>query len=67
MQERKTMSIDQNKEEQYLSEHSNRRQTQRRSGHDQREMIRFELDKEDRRSGKERRKNDHSWHSNATI
>jgi hypothetical protein len=61
------MTIDTNKEENYLREHSNRRQSERRSGHDQREMIRFELDKEDRRSGKERRKNDHSWHSDQTI
>ena len=29
---------------------------ERRQGHDRREMIRFEPDKEDRRSGKDRRK-----------
>ena len=29
---------------------------ERREGSDRREMIRFELDKEDRRSGKDRRK-----------
>jgi hypothetical protein len=33
-----------------------RKSGERRQGHDRREMIRFELDKEDRRSGKDRRK-----------
>ena len=34
-------------------------------GHDRREMIRFEPDKEDRRSGKDRRKAP-SWNSNTS-
>ena len=33
----------------------NRRRGERRSGHDRREMIRFEPDKEDRRSHEDRR------------
>lgn len=33
-----------------------RKVADRRQGHDRREEIRFELDKEDRRSGKDRRK-----------
>lgn len=33
-----------------------RMNVERRQGHDRREMIRFEPDKEDRRSGKDRRK-----------
>ncbi|QSX78333.1 hypothetical protein [Agrilutibacter solisilvae] len=33
-----------------------RKVADRRVGHDRREEIRFELDKEDRRSGKDRRK-----------
>ena len=33
-----------------------RHNEERRQGHDRREMIRFELDKDDRRSGKDRRK-----------
>lgn len=37
------------------------RVVQRRSGHDRREMVRFELDKEDRRSGKDRRKPKSVW------
>lgn len=53
-------------EQRYLSGKEDRRHEQRRSGHDQRQMIRFELDKEDRRSGQDRR-DDKSWHSNATI
>lgn len=35
-----------------------RHNVERREGHDRREMIRFELDKEDRRSGKDRRRQD---------
>ena len=35
-----------------------RKNMERRQGHDRREMIRFEPDKEDRRSGKDRRKQD---------
>jgi hypothetical protein len=37
-----------------------RKNVERRQGHDRREMIRFEPDKEDRRSGKDRRKQ-HAW------
>lgn len=33
-----------------------RKLADRRSGHDRREEIRFELDKDDRRTGKDRRK-----------
>jgi hypothetical protein len=33
-----------------------RKNVERRKGTDRREMIRFELDKQDRRSGKDRRK-----------
>ena len=35
-----------------------RRGEERRQSHDRRDMIRFELDKEDRRSGKDRRQQD---------
>lgn len=38
-----------------------RRKAERRSGKDQREMIRFELDKDDRRSGTDRRSDATSW------
>jgi hypothetical protein len=44
-----------------------RRKSQRRTGKDQRDMIRFELDKDDRRSGNERRKSATSWGSNQPI
>jgi hypothetical protein len=45
-----------------------RRREQRREGHDRRDMIRFEPDKDDRRSGDERRKNTKSgWDSGRTI
>lgn len=40
-----------------------RRRGERRSGHDRREMIRFEPDKEDRRRGEDRREaNRDIWH-----
>jgi hypothetical protein len=42
-----------------------RHNVERRQGHDRREMIRFELDKDDRRSGKDRRKQD-GWGKNLT-
>jgi len=42
-----------------------RKNGERRQGHDRREMIRFELDKEDRRSGKDRRKTE-AWGKNVT-
>ena len=35
-----------------------RRGEERRVGHDRRDLIRFEPDKDDRRSGKDRRKQD---------
>jgi len=38
-----------------------RRSSERRSGHDQREMIRYELDKSDRRSDDDRRQSVTSW------
>lgn len=44
-----------------------RRKTERRSGKDQRDMIRFELDKDDRRSGNERRKAATSWGSSQPV
>jgi hypothetical protein len=44
-----------------------RRKSQRRTGKDQRDMIRFELDKEDRRSGNERRKSATSWGSSQPV
>ena len=44
-----------------------RRKGERRTGKDQREMIRFELDKEDRRSGDERRKSATSWGSSQPV
>ena len=44
-----------------------RREEERRLGHDQREMIRFELDKDDRRSGKDRRGTATSWGSDDPV
>ncbi len=44
-----------------------RRKKERRRGHDQREMIRFELDKEDRRSSKDRRGTATSWGSSDPV
>ena len=44
-----------------------RRKGERRTGKDQREMLRFELDKEDRRSGKDRRGSATSWGSDDPI
>lgn len=44
-----------------------RRKTIRRAGHDRRDMIRFELDKDDRRSHKERRRGARSWGSDKPI
>lgn len=38
-----------------------RRQGHRREGHDRRDMVRFEGGKDDRRSGKDRRKDNVSW------
>jgi len=42
-----------------------RKNVERRQNQDRREMIRFEPDKEDRRSGKDRRKQD-GWGKNLT-
>lgn len=44
-----------------------RREKERREGHDRREMIRFELDKEDRRDGKDRRGHATSWGSDKPV
>jgi len=44
-----------------------KRKSERRSGHDQREMIRFELDKSDRRSGDDRRTSATSWGSDDPV
>lgn len=44
-----------------------RRKAERRSGRDQREMIRFEPDKEDRRSAKDRRKSATHWGTDKPI
>jgi len=44
-----------------------RRKAERRTGKDQREMIRFELDKEDRRSGNDRRSSVTSWGSDDPV
>lgn len=45
-----------------------RRQGHRRSGSDRREMLRFEPEKDDRRRGKDRRKERQSgWDSGTTI
>lgn len=45
-----------------------RRREQRREGHDRRDMIRFEPEKDDRRTGQERRKNTKSgWDSGTSI
>jgi len=46
---------------------ADRRNSERRTGKDQREMIRFELDKEDRRKGNDRRKSNESWDISVTI
>ena len=45
----------------------NRRKGERRDGKDRREMIRFELDKDDRRSGKDRRKKATDWGSDKPL
>jgi hypothetical protein len=45
-----------------------RRKEQRRQSTDRREMLRFELEKEDRRSGKDRRQDFQSgWDGGTTI
>ena len=44
-----------------------RRKSERRTGKDQRDMIRFEIDKEDRRSGNDRRKSVTSWGSSQPV
>ena len=44
-----------------------RRKKERRTGKDQREMIRFELDKDDRRKSKDRRGTATSWGNDKPI
>ncbi len=44
-----------------------RRKTIRRAGHDRRDMIRFELDKDDRRSRNDRRRGARNWGSDKPI
>ena len=44
-----------------------RRDQERREAHDRREMIRFELDKEDRRQGKDRRGQATSWGTDRPV
>ncbi len=39
------------------------RKIDRRGGHERREELRFEVDKEDRRSGEDRRSKSYKWHS----
>jgi hypothetical protein len=46
---------------------TDKRKGQRRTGKDQREMIRFELDKDDRRSGIDLRKSDTAWGSSQPV
>lgn len=59
--------INQNDDEQAWNGEE-RRKEHRRSGFERRDMIRFEPDKEDRRTGKERRKARQSgWDSGTTI
>lgn len=48
--------------------HEERREIHRRSGNDRRDMLRFELDKDDRRSGRDRRSDRRSgWDSGTTV
>ena len=44
-----------------------RRKGERRTGQDQRDMIRFEPDKTDRRSGKDRRREGNAWSGKKPI
>lgn len=44
-----------------------RRKGPRRTGHDRRDMVRFEPDKEDRRSGKDRRGGPDFWGTDDPI
>ena len=44
-----------------------RRRVQRRSGHDRRAMVRFELDKSDRRRLEDRRKTTNVWDRGHTL
>ena len=43
------------------------RVAQRRCGHDRRAMVRFELNKSDRRSGKDRREQHEAWDKGHTL
>ena len=44
-----------------------RRKQQRREAHDRRDMIRFELEKEERRSGKDRRSTVTNWGTDQPV
>lgn len=44
-----------------------RKGKERRVSSDRRDEIRFELDKDDRRSGKDRRRNQGGWGSSSTL
>ena len=44
-----------------------RRRAQRREAHDRRDMIRFELEKEDRRSSKDRRSTVTNWGTDQPV
>ena len=44
-----------------------RRRAHRREAHDRRDMIRFELEKEDRRSGKDRRSTVTNWGTDQPV
>ena len=44
-----------------------RRVAQRRCGHDRRAMVRFELDKADRRQLEDRRKSTNAWDKGHTL
>jgi len=43
------------------------RVAQRRCGHDRRAMVRFELNKNDRRSGQDRREQNEAWDKGHTL
>jgi len=47
--------------------HEERRKKQRREAHDRRDMIRFEVDKDDRRSGHDRRKSVTDWGTDQPV
>lgn len=47
--------------------HHESRQSQRRIGHDRRDMIRFEPDKDDRRTRSDRRQGNQTWRDNQPV